>query len=128
MKNLKLFLSVLFLSILITGCAEKPVLVVQAVQGEQSVTAKTGVVFTIQLKGRMSTGYSWKAAELPASFQVIKENVTTLEKNIAGGEDIQEFTYSPAEKGDFTITFRYAEHWKKRPKYLKTATVKVKVE
>ena len=113
---------------IITGCAEKPVLVVQAALGEQAVTAKAGKLFSVQIKSQMSTGYSWKLAELPESFQLVKESVLTDGKNIAGAEDMQEFIFKAGQKGDFVLTFRYAEHWKKKPKFVKTSTVKIRIE
>jgi len=128
MSRFNIIFAALLSVFLVNGCTEKPVLVVQAVPGEQSIAAKAGKSFSIQLKGQMSTGYSWKLSELPASFEIIKEDVKTLEKDIAGGEDIQQFIYRSAQKGDFILTFRYAEHWKKKPKYVKTATVKVRIE
>lgn len=129
MSRVTCFFTTLCLVFIITGCTEKPVLIVQSGQGDQSVTVKAGTAFTIQLKGRMSTGYSWKLVEIPAQFEIIKENVKTQEKDLAGGEDIQEFILKASgTKGDFNLTFRYAEHWKKRPKYVKTTTVKVRVE
>lgn len=128
MSLLKYIIIMILSFFMFTGCSEKPGLVVQAVQGDQSINVKAGTAFTIQLKGRMSTGYSWKLVEIPSSFEIIKENVKTLEKDIAGGEDIQEFILKAGPKGDFNLTFSYAEHWKKKPKYVKTSTVKVRVE
>ena len=128
MFRLKLLLAVALSVFMFAQCAEKPVLLVQADSGEQAVTAKSGKLFTVQLRGQLSTGYSWKLTEIPASFQLIKENVKTEEKDKAGGVDIQEFIFKSVEKGDFILTFRYAEHWKKKPKYVKTSTVKIRVE
>lgn len=128
MSGLKYIITLLLSVFLIAGCSEKPVLVVQAGAGEQAVTAKAGVQFSVQIKSRMSTGYSWKLSELPESFQLIKETVLTDGKDIAGAEDIQEFIFKSAQKGEYTLTFRYAEHWKKKPKYVKTTTVKVKID
>jgi predicted secreted protein len=128
MRSIKYIFPVVLSLGLFAGCSEKPVVIVQAAQGEQVVTAKSGKLFSIQLKGQMSTGYSWKLAEIPASMEVVKENVISEEKDLAGGIDTQEFVFKSSAKGDFVLTFRYGEHWKKKPKYVKTSTVKVRID
>ncbi len=115
----------------ISGCTTTPALVVKAGSGDQTVTAKAGKAFSIQLEAQLSTGYSWKLASAPASLKIIKETVLPLketEKDITGGFEIQEFVLMSAEKGELTLTFNYARHWMKVPDNLKTSTVKVKIE
>jgi len=113
---------------IVPGCTKSPVIVVKAGAGEQMITAKAGEAFTIQLEGQLSTGYAWKLAESPASVQIIKESVLTEGNDKAGGIDIQEFVLKSTAKGELTLTFKYARHWEKKPVYIKTSTVKVKVE
>lgn len=112
----------------VSACSTSTSLVVKAVPGEQSVTAKSGIAFSVQLQSQMSTGFSWELAEVPASLLIVKENVLTEEKDKAGGIDIQEFIFKSEKKGDLNLIFRYGEHWKNKPKYIKTSTVKVKIE
>ena len=114
--------------LLISGCTTSPSVVVKAGSADQTVTAKADKLFSIQLDAQLSTGYSWKIADVPVSIQVIKEVVKTEEKDKTGGVDIQEFIFKSAQKGEITLTFRYGEHWKEKPQYIKTSVIKVKVE
>ena len=120
----------IFISFLISGCSSSPVIVVKAGSGEQTITAKSGEAFSIILEAQLSTGYSWKLSEVPASLKIVKENVITEEKetDIAGGFENQEFIFKSMEKGELTLTFKYAQHWKKKPQISKTAVVKVRIE
>ena len=115
---------------MISGCANSPAILVKSGSAGQTITAKVGKTFSISLEAQLSTGYSWKLQELPASLKIIKEDVLTEEKNvdITGGFEIQEFVFKSMEKGDLTLTFNYAQHWKKKPEFVKTSTVTVKVE
>lgn len=113
---------------LVSGCVSSPAVVVKAGSGEQTITAKTGSTFAVKLESQMSTGYSWKLNDVPSSVKIIKESVLTETKDIAGGIDIQEFVFKAVEKGDLTLTFRYGEHWKEKPRYVKTSTINVKIE
>lgn len=126
----KLIFSLTILALLISGCANSQEIIVKAGSGDQTVTAKAGKNFTIAIEAQLSTGYSWKLMELPASIRIVKEAVLTEKKNvnITGGYEIQEFVFKSAEKGDFMLIFNYAQHWKKKPEFEKTTTIKVRVE
>ncbi len=126
----KYIFSLTIFAFLLSGCVNTPEIIVKTGSGEQIITAKTGKPFTISLEAQLSTGYSWKLQELPASIKIVKESVLDEKKNvnITGGYEIQEFVFKPAEKGDFTLTFNYAQHWKKKPEFEKTNAIKVKVE
>jgi len=126
----KYTLAAAIFSFLISGCSSTPAIVVKAGSGEQTITAKAGKTFSIQLEAQLSTGYSWKLAEVPASLEIIKENVLTVEKDAdkVGGIEIQEFIFKSMAKGDLTLTFKYAQHWDKKPKHVKSSIIKVKIE
>ena len=118
------------IAVLISGCTGSPAIVVKAGSGEQTLTAKAGKNFTINLEAQLSTGYSWKLFDAPAALVTVKEDVLTDKNNgdKTGGFEIQQFIFKSMEKGEMTLTFKYAQHWKKKPEYAKTSVVKVKVE
>ena len=124
----KYILGMTAVMLIFSGCSNKPAVVVKAGLIEQVITAKLGDPFIVQLEGQLSTGYGWRIIGLPASLKVTKENVITEGKDKAGGIDIQEFIFKSIAKGDFTLTFKYAKHWEKKPQYIKTSTVKVRIE
>jgi predicted secreted protein len=126
----KYIFSLTLLTLLISGCANSQEIIVKAGSGDQTITAKAGKIFSIVIEAQLSTGYSWKLQELPASIKIVKEAVLSEKKNvdITGGYEIQEFVFKSTEKGDFTLTFNYAQHWKKKPEFEKTTTIKIKVE
>lgn len=126
----KLLIPFILLILLLAGCNTTPGILVKTGDSEQVVSAKTGKQFSVQLEGQLSTGYSWKLMEIPSAFKVIREDVIPQknERDMTGGFEIQEFILSSAEKGEYTLTFNYAQHWKKKPEFVKTVTVKVKVD
>jgi predicted secreted protein len=130
MKFKKHVLITAVLAFLISGCTNTPAIMVKAGSGEQTVAAKSGKPFAIRLQAQLSTGYSWKLAELPASVTIVKEAIITDSKDNdkTGGFEIQEFVLKSMMKGDLTLTFNYAQHWKKKPEFAKTTTVNVSVE
>lgn len=122
------FLAALLILIPLTGCFTTPGVIVKAAPGEQSITAKKGEPFTVQIDSQLSTGHSWKLVSLPVPFRIIREDEKTDGTGRAGGIDIQEFVFTSNESGEFTLTFIYATHWRAKSKAVKTSTVKVKVE
>ncbi len=118
----------MILSLLITvGCASENVSLMVGDSGDSVVRAKAGKTVSILLKSQLSTGYSWKAMEIPESLTLVKENVITDEKTIPGGYELQEFVFKTSKTGG-VVVFKYAEHWKKKPVYVKTAKIKVETE
>ena len=117
------------IAVLISGCTGSPAIVVKAGSGEQTLTAKAGKNFTINLEAQLSTGYSWKVMEMPESLTLVKENVIADEKTvqITGGYEIQEFIFKASKTGGVVI-FKYGEHWKKKPDYVNTSKITIEVE
>lgn len=130
MLNKKLIIAYTVLAFLISGCTNSPAIMVKAGSGDQTVTAKAGKTFSIQLEAQLSTGYSWKLFDAPAALITVKEDVLTDKNNgdKTGGFEIQEFVFKSMEKGELNLTFKYAQHWKKKPEYAKTSVVKVRIE
>jgi len=124
-KYLFIITAIMFL---FTGCTNTPDIIVKAGSGEQIIKTKAGKTFSIQLEAQMSTGYSWKLAETPASLTTVKEFVTSEKTDKVGGIEIQEFIFKSMDKGEITLTFKYGEHWKKKPEFVKTSIIKVRVE
>lgn len=122
--------SLAILAFLFSGCGNTPGIFIKTGAGDQTISAKSGKSFSISLEAQLSTGYSWKLQELPASLEIVKEDVRTDKKNvdITGGFEIQEFVFKSRKKEDVILKFNYAQHWKKTPVFEKTANVKVKVE
>lgn len=130
MLNKKILAAAAILAFLISGCTNSPAVLVKAGSGDQTLTAKAGKSFSIQLEAQLSTGYSWKLIDAPASLITVKEDVLTekSDNNKTGGFEIQEFVLKSMEKGELTLTFKYAQHWKKKPEFTKTSVVKVRIE
>ena len=127
--TLKKFLPITLFIIFIFGCSD-PMIKVKDSGGDdnQPVKAKVNKNFAVQLESKLSTGFSWKLTEYPASLSIVKEDVKTEQSNKTGGIDIQEFTLKSSAKGEFNLTFQYGEHWKKDPQYVKASTIRVIVE
>jgi len=93
--------------------------------GSQVLEVRADSAFSVELESRMSTGFSWKlVTPLPDGAELTGESVKTAGEMKAGGADIQVFTFK-VKRGEYTLTFRYAEHWKNRPDYKETRTVRI---
>ncbi len=126
----KYIFSITIFAFLFSGCANSPEILVKSGSGDQTITAKAGKTFSVSLEAQLSTGYSWKLMKLPSALKIVKEEVLTEKKNadITGGFEIQQFVFKSIEKGELTLTFNYAQHWKDKPESAKTTTVKVIIE
>lgn len=129
MKLNNLLICLFSLVIFSTGCAGNSVTVTVQGSGDSIVKARPGKTVSIQLRSQLSTGYSWKAMEIPESLTLVKENVIPEDKSveIAGGYEMQEFVFETSKTGG-VIVFKYAQHWRKKPDYVKTANIKVEIE
>ena len=129
MRTKKILVALISSLAIAAGCASKPVTVMVKDSGESIVKAKAGKTVAIQLKSQLSTGYSWKVMEMPEALTLVKENVITDAKtlDITGGYEIQEFIFKASKTGGFVI-LKYGEHWKKKPKYINTASITIVVE
>jgi len=126
----KIILAAAVFAFLISGCSKSTAPVVKAGTEEKTITAKAEKSFSVFLEAQLSTGYKWKLMDAPASIILVQEGVVSESSaiDIAGGFEIQEFVLKSMEKGEFTVTFKYGEHWKKNNQYAKTYIVKVKIE
>ena len=127
MTFIKKILPITLFILFISGCSE-PMVKVKDGDDNQIVKTKVNKKFLIQLESRLSTGFSWKLMEYPKDLTIVQEDVKTEAGNKTGGIDMQEFILKSATKGEFTITFKYGEHWKKNPQYVKTTKIKVNIE
>lgn len=116
------------LAFIIAGCSGSPELLVKTDSNQGTISAAVNKEFIISIEGQLSTGYAWKLSEIPAHLILIRENTRTEEKDKAGGIDIQQFVLKSSEKGNFNLVFNYAKHWEKKPKYIKTTKINVKIE
>jgi len=115
----------LLLSVFIYSCASSPSISIS--EGESVIKTKAGKTFSVKLDSQLSTGYSWKITEIPQDMAVIKEIIRTEESEKTGGFDIQEFVFKSNKSGGI-IVFKYGEHWKQNPSYIKTARILVQAE
>lgn len=93
--------------------------------GSQVLEVKAASEFNVELVSRLSTGFSWKLVyPLPEGITLAGESVKTAGSGKTGAEDIQVFRLK-ARQGEYTLTFRYGEHWKSRPEYTDTCAVKI---
>lgn len=128
----KIIVPLLMLSFLFTGCSCKvrdaDIQGFLAGPGTTAFEAASDEPVVIKFKSRLSTGYSWKFMGTSAEGITLEsESSCTIDEGIAGGEDMQIFKFKAA-KGEYTLTFKYAEHWKKKPEYKETGVVKITVK
>ncbi|HQO39860.1 MAG TPA: protease inhibitor I42 family protein [Spirochaetota bacterium] len=93
--------------------------------GNRVLEVRAGSPVDVELAARLSTGFSWKLVyPLPEGIILAAENVRTSGKDKTGAEDIQVFRIK-ARPGEYTLTFRYGEHWKSKPEFIDTCTVTI---
>lgn len=93
--------------------------------GSQVLEVKAGSQVDVELVSRLSTGYSWKMVyPLPDGVTLTGESVKTAGGGKAGAEDVQVFRLK-VRQGEYTLTFKYGEHWKSKPEYTDTSIVKI---
>ncbi len=121
------FIAVLSAIAIVTGCMSTPVTVMVKDSGDETVKTKSGKNFSIRLKSQLSTGFSWKIAEMPETVTLVKENVIAEPTDITGGYELQEFIFRTSKTGGVVI-FKYGEHWKKKPEYVNTSKITIQIE
>lgn len=124
----KFFTYFLCMALFAISCAAGPVITNTSGKGEETVTVKKGQTFSIRLDSQLSTGFSWKAVEIPARLVLKDEKIKTEESGKTGGIDIQEFIFTAGNTGEAVLLFKYGEHWKKNPEYIKTFKVNVSIK
>lgn len=93
--------------------------------GNQVLEVKADSPVAVELVSKLSTGFSWKLdLPLPDGVTLEGESVKTSGEQKAGADDMQVFRFR-VKKGEYTLTFKYAEHWKRKPDYRETCTVKI---
>ena len=124
----KLFMLYILAVFMAAGCATTDDTVstgFSVKSGSQVLEVKAGSLVDVELVSRLSTGYSWKLVyPLPDGVTLAGESVKTAGGEKAGAEDVQVFRLK-VKQGEFTLTFIYAEHWKSKPSYTDTCTVKI---
>lgn len=124
----KLFLVYAFAVLLAAGCSttggnESSGICIKS--ATQILEVKAAAEFDLELVSRLSTGFSWKLVyPLPDGITLAGESVRTAGGEITGGEDVQVFRLK-ARQGEYILTFKYGEHWKSKPEYTDTRTVKI---
>ncbi len=126
--NRKIFTFFLCAALFTMSCAATPVITDTSGTGEESLSVKKGQAFSIRLDSQLSTGFSWKAVEIPDKIILKDENIRTEESGRTGGIDIQEFIFTARNSGKAVILFKYGEHWKKNPEYIKTFKVNIDIK
>lgn len=126
--NRKIFTFFLCAALFAMSCAATPVITNTSGKNEESLSVKRGQAFSIRLDSQLSTGFSWKAVEIPARLVLKDEKIKTEESGKTGGIDIQEFIFTAGNTGEAVILFKYGEHWKKNPEYIKTFKVNVSIK
>ncbi len=112
----------------VISCATGPDVTVQGRKGGENFKVPLKKTIALQLEAQLGTGYSWKLMESPEILVLTKENIITEEQNKTGGTDLQQFIFRGIKKGKANLVFKYGEHWKKKPKFIKTYKASVTVE
>jgi predicted secreted protein len=126
MKNLfYLFLLCVLVTVGCTSTGGNSSDSVMVKSGNRVLEVRANSPVDVELAARLSTGFSWKLVyPLPEGIILTSETVRTAAKNKTGAEDIQVFRIK-ARPGEYTLTFRYGEHWKSKPEFTDTCTVTI---
>ncbi len=124
-KFICLLISTLIFAI---SCAAHPVVTKTSGSDAESLSVKNGQTFSIKLDSQLSTGFSWKAVEISDNLKLKDERIKTEESDKTGGIDIQEFIFTPLKPGKAALLFKYGEHWKKNPEFIKTFRVSIEIK
>lgn len=125
----QIFLPVVLVLFFFTGCTcsqkSDDIPGYMASAGSQAIEVTAGSPVVIELKAQLGTGYSWKlATPLAPGITLAEESIKSLPDSKPGAEEIQVFRFN-VKKGEYTLTFRYGEHWKNNPVYKETSIIKI---
>ena len=138
MKFVKVTLAVLFIAVLLCGCA--PAVQPPAPTPEptpaptpstysnsaQPITVPVGVSFTISVSSNPSTGYSWEAGFDQSLLKLVKR-YTPSESGMMGASGVENFEFEGMKPGNTDIYLNYKRSFEPNNPSLKSETFNVTI-
>jgi len=138
MKFVKVTLAVLFIAVLLAGCAPaaKPVTPTPTPtpapapstysNSGQPITVPVGVSFTISVSSNPSTGYSWEAGFDQSLLKLLKR-YTPSSSGLIGAGGVENFEFEGMKSGNTNIYLNYKRSFEPNNPSLKSETFNVTI-
>jgi len=136
MKFVKVALAVLFIAVLLAGCAPAtnppeptPTPAPQPStysNSGQPITVPVGVKFTISVSSNPSTGYSWEAGFDQSLLKLVKR-YTPSESGLIGAGGVENFEFEGMKPGNTNIYLNYKRSFEPNNPSLKSETFNVTI-
>lgn len=138
MKFVKVTLAVLFIAVLLAGCA--PAVTPPAPTPEptpapepstysnsgQPITVPVGVRFTISVSSNPSTGYSWEAGFDQSLLKLVKR-YTPSSSGMIGASGVENFEFEGMRPGNTDIYLNYKRSFEPNNPSLKSETFNITI-
>lgn len=139
MKFVKVTLAVLFIAVLLAGCAPAPAPAPAPTpeptpapspstysNSGQPITIPVGVSFTISVSSNPSTGYSWEAGFDQSLLKLIKR-YTPSNSGMIGAAGVENFEFEGMRPGNTNIYLNYKRSFEPNNPSLKSETFNVTI-
>jgi len=138
MKFVKVAMSVLFIAVLLAGCAAAanppaptptPTPTTEPStysNSAQPITVPVGVKFTISVRSNPSTGYSWEAGFDQSLLKLVKR-YTPSESGMMGASGVENFEFEGMKPGNTDIYLNYKRSFEPNNPSLKSETFNVTI-
>jgi len=138
MKFVKVTLAVLFIAVLLVGCAPAVQPAPPAPEptpapapstfnnAGQPITVPIGVSFTISVSSNPSTGYSWVASYDHSLLQLIKQS-TPSNSGLMGASGTENFEFKGMRTGNTAVYLNYQRGWEPNSPTTETKTFNVTI-
>jgi inhibitor of cysteine peptidase len=138
MKFLKVTLAVLFIAVLLAGCAPAPTPPAPIPtptptpapspysNSGQPITVPVGVSFTISVSSNPSTGYSWEAGFDQSLLKLVKR-YTPSNSGLMGASGVENFEFEGMKPGNTNIYLNYKRSFEPNNPSLKSETFNVTI-
>jgi len=127
----KILLSLTLLAAFLLGCRNQPQAPVKISDNSGTIVTKVGEIFMITLESNITTGYSWRLAELKPGIVEQVSNVYkpfNTQERIVGSGGVEEWTFKAVAKGNVAITLEYVRPWEKDVPPIKKSVYQVSVK
>ena len=138
MKFVKVAMSVLFIAVLLAGCAAAanppaptptPTPTTEPStysNSAQPITVPVGVKFTISVRSNPSTGYSWEAGFDQSLLKLVKR-YTPSDSGLIGASGVENFEFEGMRPGNTSIYLNYKRSFEPNNPSLKSETFNVTI-
>jgi inhibitor of cysteine peptidase len=77
----------------------------------QSINARVGDTFTIQLKTNPTTGYDWVYSDTNGTVQLLEKTYVADSTDVIGSGGTDYFKFKAQARGNATLVFDYERPW-----------------